>query len=166
MNKRSRVIGDFKLRKTLRAIHKTAPNILRPALEQGAQKILSDMKALIPKDEGDGSAALTAFVAKSGLDAQVGIRGKKKNEEFFYLRFVEYGTKGYKGESYTRAGRLRRRSSKTKFARGTGISLGKYPDIPARRAQPFLRPAYDMNREEIRVLLSQAIRETLRRAAK
>ena len=163
MNKRSRVIGDFKLRKTLRAIHKTAPNILRPALEQGAQKILSDMKALIPKDEGDGSAAPTAFVAKSGLDAQIGIRGKKKNEEFFYLRFVEYGTKGYKGESYTRAGKLRRRSSKTKFARG--ISLGRYPDIPARRAQPWLRPAYDMNREEIRVLLSQAIRETLRRAA-
>ena len=164
--KRSRAIGDIRLRKILREIHKTADNILRPVMQESANRILSDMKMLVPKDTGHGASSLTAFVSKSGLDAQVGIRGKRTQETSFYLRFYEYGTKGYSGERYRRQSRNIKRSKKPKYSRRTKASFGIYPDIPARRARPWLRPALDMNRESVRQLISAAIAETLRRAAK
>lgn len=158
---RSRVIGDIKLRKMLREIHKTADNLLRPAMQESASRILSDMRMLVPKDTGHGADELSAFVSRSGLDAQVGIRGKRTQERAFYLRFLEYGTKGYSGESYRR-----KRSKKPKYSRKMNANFGIYPNIPARRAQPWLRPSYDMNREAIKQLISAAITETLRRAAR
>lgn len=184
MAKRSRVIGDFKLRRTLRTIHKTMDNELRSAMQKGADMILEDQRRLIPKDTGAGAAALEAFVAASGLDAQIGLRGKRKNREFFYLKFAEYGTKGYSGVLYQRAdaskpggshtvnrdrsqlsgrNRLGRRETKNK---SDGESFfGYYPDIPARPAHPWLRPSYDLNRDEMVALIRAAIDSTLRRAA-
>lgn len=163
---RSRVIGDIKLRKMLREIHKTADNLIKPAMQESASRILADMRMLVPKDTGHGADELSAFVSKSGLDAQVGIRGKRTQERAFYLRFYEYGTKGYSGERYRRQSRSMKRSEKPKYSRRTKANFGIYPDIPARRAQPWLRPSYDMNREAIRQLISAAITETLRRAAR
>ena len=98
MARRSRVIGDFKLRRTLRNIHQTMDNQIRPAMQKSADQILETMRELIPRDTGAAAEALEAFVARSGLDAQVGIRGKKNNRKFFYLKFIEYGTKAV---SYT-----------------------------------------------------------------
>ena len=163
---RSRVIGDIKLRKMLREIHKTADNLLKPAMQESASRILSDMRMLVPKDTGHGADELSAFVSKSGLDAQVGIRGKRTQERAFYLRFWEYGTKGYSGKSYRRKGKFVTRSKKKKYSYRADANFGRYPDIPARRARPWLRPSYDMNREVIQQLISAAIAETLRRAAK
>ena len=89
--RRSRMSGDFKLRRTLRTLHQTMDNELAPVMRDSAERILSTMKDLIPKGTGAAAAALTVFVSKSGLDAQIGIRGKKNKQRFFYLRFVEYG---------------------------------------------------------------------------
>lgn len=163
---RSRVIGDIKLRKMLREIHKTADNLIKPAMQESASRILSDMRTLVPKDTGHGADELSAFVSKSGLDAQVGIRGKRTQERAFYLRFLEYGTKGYSGKSYRRKGKFVTRSKKKKYSYRADANFGRYPDIPARRARPWLRPSYDMNRETVRHLISAAITETLRRAAR
>jgi len=160
MAKRSRVSGDFKLRRTLRTIHKSIDNQLRPAMQEAAGLLLTDMKQLIPKDTGAAANALEAFVAKSGLDAQVGIRGKRKLDEFFYLRFVEFGTKGVSGETRN-DGRKRRTTNKSDGA----SFFGAFPDIPARPAHPFMRPAMDMNRERIGEIIRGAIEATLRRAA-
>lgn len=160
MAKRSRVIGDFKLRRTLRKIHKTMDNQLRPAMQEAADLVLADMKRLIPKDSGEAANALTAFVAKSGLDAQVGIRGKRKQAYFYYLRFVEFGTKGVSGETRN-DGRKRRTTNKSD---GENF-FGAFPDIPAQPARPFMRPAMDMNRERIEEIIRGAIEATLRRAA-
>lgn len=160
MARRSRILGDFKLRRLLRNIHKTLDNELKPAMQEGADKILADMQRLAPKDTGAGAAALTAFVAKSGLDAQIGLRGKKANRKFYYLRFIEYGTKGVSGEK--RAGNRNRRDSNKSDGEHW---FGKYPDIPARPAHPFVRPAYDLNRDEMVALIRQAIASTLARAA-
>lgn len=160
MAKRSRVIGDFRLRKTLRSIHKTMDNRLRPAMQEAADRVLADMKQLIPKDTGEAAEALEAFVAKSGLDAQVGLRGKRKRDEFYYLRFVEFGTKGVSGE--TRNDGSRRRP--TNKSDGEHF-FGRFPDIPAQPARPFMRPAMDMNRERVMEIIREAIDATLRRAA-
>lgn len=160
MARKSSIRGDFKLRRTLRNIHKTMDNQLKPAMQRAADQVLETQRALIPKDTGASAAALEAFVSKSGLDAQIGIRGKKDNNDFFYLKFIEYGTKGYKGGK--RAGN-RNRSDKNK---SDGESFfGKYPDIPARPAHPFLRPSFDLNRTDIISIIKRAIDQTLKRAS-
>ena len=138
MARRSSVQGDFKLRGLLRRIGNEMENDLRPAMVQAANLVLATQHEMIPKDEGDAENALTAFVSKSGLDAQIGIRGKKKNQKIFYAKFIEHGTKQY--------------------TRGDGV-------VAARPAHPWLRPSYDMNRDEIQSIISRAIASTLKKAA-
>lgn len=183
--RRSRMSGDFKLRRTLRNIHATMDNELRPTMQKCADRILGTMQQLIPKDTGEAAAALKAFVSKSGLDAQIGIRGKRYNQRFFYLRFIEYGTKGYNGTLYRRADRnsigghtnnrdkskmggrrnaLRARDTKNKSDGAT--FYGKYPDIPARPAHPWLRPAMDVNREFVIAEIEAAISRALIKASR
>ncbi len=183
--RRSRMSGDFKLRRTLRNIHATMDNELKPVMQEAANQILASMKQFVPKDTGAAAAALRAFVSKSGLNAEIGIRGKRDNQRFFYLRFLETGTKGYSGALYQRADRdavggvhtntrdksqlkgrrniLRQRPTKNKSDGST--FYGKYPDIPARPAHPWLRPAMDVNRELVLASIEAAINRTLRRAS-
>lgn len=182
--RRSSLQGDFKLRRTLRNIHNTMDNELRPAMQEVANQVLATMRQLIPRDTGDAAGALEAFVSKSGLDAQIGIRGKADSRRFFYLRFVEYGTKGHSGKLYQRGDvdavsgmhttnrdlsklsgkdRLSRRETKNKSDGAT--FFGKYPDIPARPAHPWLRPSYDVNREFILLSIQSAVMATLKRAS-
>ncbi len=158
--RRSRMSGDFKLRRTLRNIHATMDNELVGAMRESADRILGTMRELIPKDTGAAAAALKVFVSKSGLDAQIGIRGKKDNERFFYLRFIEYGTKGYTGNKRS-GNRTRRPTNKSNGA----SFFGKYPDIPVRPAHPWLRPAKDVNREYVLANIRAAVARTLRKAS-
>lgn len=160
-SRRSRMSGDFKLRRTLRNIHAEMDNELRPAMQSSANKVLATMRSLIPKDTGAAAGALTAFVSKSGLDAQIGIRGKKENRRFFYLRFLEYGTKGYDGSK--RSGDRNRRP--TNKSDGTHF-YGKYPQIPALPAHPWLRPSMDVNREVVLADIRAVVGRTLSKASK
>ena len=159
--RRSRMSGDFKLRRTLRNIHATMDNELVPAMQEAADKVLATMKELIPRDTGASAAALKVFVSKSGLDAEIGIRGKKDMRRFYYLKFLEYGTKGYTGKK--RAGGRNRRT--TNKSDGTNF-YGKYPDIPARPAHPWLRPAMDVNREFVLASVRAAVARSLNKASR
>ena len=156
MARRSSVKGDFRLRGLLRRIGNQMESDLRPAMQKAADLVLETQRELIPKDTGESAAALEAFVSKSGLDAQIGIRGKKKARRFFFLRFIEYGTKGREGK----AGK-----NPTNKSDGSNF-FGYAPDIPARPAHPFIRPSYDLNKDEIRKILSEAIASTLDKAAR
>jgi len=129
--------GNFKLRGLLRRIGNQMESELRPAMVQAANLVLSTQESLMPRDTGEAAEALEAFVSKSGLDAQIGIRGKRDNRHFFYTRFVEYGTKQY--------------------TIGDGV-------FAARPAHPWLRPSIDINRDDIRLIISHAIASTLRKA--
>lgn len=180
----SRVLGDFKLRKMLRQFPEQVEANLKPAMHKAADLLLADMQRNIPEDTGAGRKALTAFVAKSGLDAQVGLRGKRKRRDFFYLKFLEYGTKGYKGKLYRRAdsnavggehtvnrdrskmrGRYALRQRDTKNKTDGKNWFGYYPDIPARPARPFIRPALYGNRFAVQKLIQEAVSTTLKRIA-
>lgn len=175
--RRSRMAGDFKLRRTLRTIHQTMDNELRTTMQAAAHRVLTTMQSLVPRDTGAAAAALKAYVSKSGLDAQIGIRGKKDNRRFFYLRFLEYGTKGYSGAQYRRADAAAVSGSHNKNRNGgagqgsaknksNGATFfGKYPDIPARVAHPWLRPALDVNRELVLASIRQAVGRTLKKAS-
>nr|WP_272905831.1 HK97-gp10 family putative phage morphogenesis protein [Pseudomonas petrae] len=136
--RRSSIQGDFKLRGLLRRIGNEMESDLRPAMVEAADLVLATQQRLIPRDTGEIEQGLEAFVSKSGLDAQIGIRGKKDNRHFFYGRFLEYGTKQYVRGDHT---------------------------VAARAAHPWLRPSYDMNRDQIATIISRAIEATLRRAA-
>ncbi|WP_236238365.1 HK97-gp10 family putative phage morphogenesis protein [Pseudomonas faucium] len=160
MARRSSIRGDIRLRRTLRNIHKTMDNELQPAMLEAANRILETQRQLIPKDTGAAAAALTVYVSPSGLDAQIGIRGKRANGKFFYMRFIEYGTKGYAGGK--RASERNRRA--TNKSDGTHF-FGKYPDIPARPAHPWLRPSMQVNREYVMADIEAAVRRTLRKAS-
>ena len=138
MARRSSVQGNIKLRGLLRRIGNQIESDLRPAMVQAANLVLETQTYLIPRDTGDSAEALTAFVSKSGLDAEIGIRGKKDNRRYFYTKFSEYGTKGY--------------------------TMGDTA-IPARPAHPWLRPSYDLNREQIVMLITRAIASTLQKAS-
>lgn len=138
MARRSSMQGDFKLRGLLRRIGNQMESELRPAMVRAANLVLATQQDLIPRDTGDAEGALKAFVSKSGLDAQIGIRGKKDSRRFFYGRFLEYGTKQY--------------------------DLGD-STVAARPAHPWLRPSYDMNREQIIDLITMAIASTLKKAS-
>lgn len=156
MARRSSVKGDFKLRGVLRRIGNQMESDLRPAMQKAADLVLETQRQLIPVDTGAGRDALTAFVSKSGLDAQIGLRGKKANRKFFYLKFVERGTKGSQGK----AGK-----NPTNKSDGSNF-FGYAPDIPARPAHPFIRPSYDLNKDAIRQILADAINDTLEKAAR
>jgi HK97 gp10 family phage protein len=136
-------------------------NELKPAMQKAADRVLQTMKDLVPKDTGEAAAALTAFVSSSGLNAEIGLRGKRNNERYFYLRFLEYGTKGYIGGKRSES----RKRTPTNKSDGSHF-FGKYPDIPARPAHPWLRPAMQVNREFVLAEIEAAITRTLRKASK
>ncbi len=160
MARRSRIKGDFKLRGVLRRIGQLDQSDLPPAMAQAADLVLATQQALMPRDTGAAANALEVRISKNGLDARVGIIGKKKNRDFYYVKFLEYGTKGYSGNQRA-GGRKRRKTNKSDGQSFFGYS----PDIPARPAHPWLRPSIDTNRDDIRVIIREAIARTLARAA-
>ncbi|MCY1409485.1 hypothetical protein D9M71_248360 [compost metagenome] len=185
MTRRSRIKGDFKLRGALRRIAAIGESDLPQAMAQAADLVLATQQRLIPRDTGDAASALQVKISKNGLDARIGIIGKADNRHYFYLRFVEYGTKGYSGVLYQRAdanavggthtvnrdrsqlkgrNRLGRRETKNK-SNGSNF-FGYYPDIPARPAHPWLRPSIELNRDDIRIIVRGAIDSTLAHAAR
>lgn len=163
--RQSSIRGDFKLRGVLRRIGQLGESDLPAALQEAADLVLKTQKDLIPKDTGDSAEALQVRITKanqiSGLDARIGIIGKRDNRKFYYLRFIEHGTKGYTGGKRS-GNRNRRKKNKT-----DGQSFfGYQPDIPARPAHPWLRPSIDLNRAEIADIIRKAIDSTLEKAAK
>lgn len=156
--RQSSIRGDFKLRGVLRRIGQLGESDLPAALQEASELVLKTQKELIPKNTGASAEALQVRITKanqiSGLDARIGIIGKRDNRKFFFLRFVEYGTKGRKGKE----GSKNRTDGKNFY--------GKSPDIPAIPAHPWLRPSIDLNRDEIREIIRQAIDSTLEKAAK
>ena len=185
MARRSRIKGDFKLRGVLRRIAALDESDLPAAMAKAADVVLATQQQLSPRDTGEAANALQVKVSKNGLDARVGIIGKNDNSRFFYLRFVEYGTKGYAGKLYQRQDKskpggthtnnrdksqmrgrrnaIRARATKNK-SNGKAF-FGYYPNIPQRSAKPWLRPSIDTNRDDIRVIIREAIDRTLARAA-
>lgn len=183
--RRSRIKGDFKLRGVLRRIAALEQSDLPAAMAKAADLVLATQQQLIPRDTGEAASALQVRISKNGLDARVGIIGKADNRRFFYLRFVEYGTKGYSGTKYRRqdagavggehtvnrdrsqlAGRNRLGQRATKNKSDGQTFFGYYPDIPERPAHPWLRPSIQTNRDDIRSIIRGAIASTLARAAR
>lgn len=154
--RRSRVISTRARIKMRRLLQHTETD-MKPTMEHIAQMVLDSMQEGVPRDTGSLADALTAFVSKNGLRVEVGLRGKKKLHEFFYARFIEFGTKGHeikpvsgKALSFDALG-------------GDGEIFGAV-DHPGQPARPFMQPAYDTNKDEILRMINAMVNEALEKA--
>lgn len=78
---------------------------VRVAVKDGAERVLFEMKARAPYDEESWLWSvkgrprkhlrdqLEAKIAKNGLSARIGLLGKRVASEFFFWRYLEFGTK-------------------------------------------------------------------------
>jgi len=139
----SKVKGGAKLRRKLKRFPEEATGELKEEIEDGARQLQAETVRRIPRDSGDLANALKSKSAvgkkDKGLKWEFGLRGKKLQRDFFYWRFVEYGTKGFSGTD----------------RRGRQIT------IPPMRARPALRPALEKVRKGMRKRIDQAMDRAL-----
>lgn len=142
----------------LRALPPAARAEIVRALDDSIRHIQATAVTLAPMRTGTLRRALSAPQAigrrKQGLEVEFGLRTKSLQRRAFYAPFVEYGTRGYS------TGGIRLRGV-------TREGLGRYRkikrNIPARPAQPFLRPAIRINipfwQRAVRGALQRALRQ-------
>lgn len=159
-------------------------NELQPAMAKAAARVLATQQQLIPKDTGAASAALRVYVAPAA-----GCPGRHQRQagqppillpavprvwhQGLFRQHVPTGRpqRGWrcatnnrdKSKLKGRRNAFRQRDTKNK-SDGQHF-FGKYPDIPARPAHPWLRPSLDVNREYVMADLQEAVRRTLRKAS-
>lgn len=137
--------------KLRRILTETDSNI-RGAMQDSANLLQKEIVRNAPVDSGNLRDSITAFVAKNGLRAEVGLRGKKAKRDAFYARFIEFGSKGHKVS--TRKGVLSDGNN----------TFGKSADIPAMPARPFIQPAWDAKKPDIMNRINKVITDAVRKA--
>lgn len=156
---RSRITGFPKLRQKL----KRAPEAIRAGVAKAIEESIKDVQrravALAPVDTGNLRDTLASKQAigfkEKGMRAEFGLRTKSIRKRAYYAHMVEFGTKGYKAGD-------KRRSGKT--AKGKDRMQRVNKDVPARPAQPFMRPAFEMARPGIRLRIRKALGEAAQKA--
>lgn len=141
---RSRVAVNPSIRRALQALPDLVEREITPELEEAGELILADMRQGLHNVTGEGAAALTYKIERQGLRLRIGLLTKKARKQGYHLRFIEFGTKGLRGEIRAN-GRKRRATNKADGAH----FFGKFPDLPAQRARPFMQPAFDLNRGHV-----------------
>jgi len=156
---RSRVVGGPKLRQKLKRAPETIRAGVAAAIEESIKDVQRRAVALAPVDTGnlrDTLASKQAVGIKDkGMRAEFGLRTKSVRKRAYYAHFIEFGTKGYK------AGDLRHNKTS---AKGRKYYTKVKSDVPARPAQPFMRPAFEMARPGIRLRIRKALGDAAKRA--
>lgn len=87
-----KVSGGTRLRRVLRRLPEQTDRHIRPAIQEGAERILGAAQTNAPRNSGNLIAQMTTAIAKSGLQARVGFTTKTRQREAFYAAFYElYG---------------------------------------------------------------------------
>lgn len=124
--------GSRNFRKLLANANRATEGEISKASTDIAKAVLADQQRLAPRDQGDLAGALAYRVSKSGLNVRIGLITRQARSDFYYARFLEFGTKGYAGQ--VRPGRANRKRYRVVI-----------PPMPPR---PFIGPSFDMNRDE------------------
>ena len=105
MARRKRIVGASRLKRKLKRMPENITQEIREVIADGSQKVLGDMKTRAPSSresaprDWEGRSrlklrdALEARISKDGLLARIGIMGKKNRKSFFFVPFLEFGTK-------------------------------------------------------------------------
>jgi HK97 gp10 family phage protein len=160
MSRKSMVIGGPRIRRILRAMPQEGRKEIADALDRGIRMVQATAVALAPSDTGNlkRTLAMKGAIGKreGGLRVEFGLRTRRLQKKAYYASFVEFGTKGYRAGSVRVSGR--------KGKNGRAFFKGVDNDIPARPAQPFLRPAFDANYVAIRRIVNGAVRSAIQKA--
>jgi HK97 gp10 family phage protein len=151
---RSRAELDPKFRRLMQRLDRDMVDPLKREIAASGRKVYEDAFGNVPVDTGDLRDALGFRMGSAGLAAEIGYDPKafkaKWRKAGWRAHFVHNGTQGYKAGERRRSGRTSTRVAK---------------DIPARPARPFLRDAFDKNREEILQRHRAAVAEVLKKAS-
>lgn len=162
------VRGLSKLQRKLRALPERAKDRISKALEESAEEIVRLAQNLVPIDEmtlyesigwtyGDppqGSISLGSVRQGRGRDDGLKITVFAGNDEAFYARWVEFGTKAHNVASG--GGTVRGQQS---LASGGGLGH------PGASAQPFFYPAYRAVSRRVRSRITRATNRAAREEA-
>jgi len=143
MTRRSRVIGGRSLRRKLRKLPAAIRKEIREVIEDGAQDILNDAVERAPEEGTNPYATdelrtkLRYRVTKDGLTARIGSWGKRRRAAHAHL--VEFGVAPHQ----------------------ITMPSGEVIDHPGAPAQPFLLPAFKLNRRRIGAAIAAAINRAI-----
>lgn len=146
------IIGGRELDQLLATlVPKVEKNIMRTALRAGAVVFLEEVKARVPRNNGDlaASARITSRVRRGEVSASA----KVGNKTAWYAHLVEYGTRAHKITAKREGGALR-------FLGVTSKSVMH----PGAKAGPFMRPAADAAFTGAVAAVQKKIRERLTKA--
>lgn len=150
---RSEVQRSKRLRRVFRALEPEMLEPIKKALDEGAQRIESDMLSGVPRDTGLTANEIAIKKARDGLTAVIGPgaryisvtrnpfdttmkvtnRNRRAMMAFFRAYWAEFGTKGSPARN-----------------------------IPPQPARPFMIPAFDRNRDGIQKSVNERVAEVLR----
>ena len=132
-----KITGLSDLGRNLKALEeKVQGQVLRRAVEAGAQPVLESAKSNAPVDTGQlrDSLEITTSLKEGTAVASVGTGEKDYQGETFYASFVEYGHTTKQGKH-----------------------------VPPK---PFLRPAFDSNKERSMGIIVDELKRGIEQAAK
>ena len=127
---------------------------IKPAMQDSVNILHKEVMMNVPRDTGNLEDQITAHVAANGLRGEVGLRTKRAKQQGFYLRFLEFGTKGHK---------IAVGSGKKVLSDGDN-TFGTNASIPALPARPVLQPAWDSKKSVIINRVSKVITDAITKA--
>lgn len=128
---------------------------IKPVMKGAADGLRDEIKSNIRDHSGELSSLITSFVAKNGLRAEAGLRGKKAKKKGFYLRFLETGTKSHVISA--RSGGVLSNGKQT---------FGESVNHPGTPARPVMQPAWDKQKPDIIKATSKVINDAVKKAQK
>ena len=124
---------------------------IRPAMQDAVNKLHKEIIANTPRDTGNLEDLITAYVNSTGTVGEVGLRGKKAKAAGFYLRFLEFGTKGHD---------VKVGSGKKVLSDGDD-TFGTNADIPAMAPRPILSSAWHREKPVIINKISKVVNDAI-----
>jgi HK97 gp10 family phage protein len=141
---------------------------VRAGLVAGARVVRDQARVLAPRASGKMAKAIRTGSTKVNQDGTVSVRirlrseksGQGYNNHAFLGAIWERGRRAYSGIVIQRAGGKRARSKK--FHTDGTDSWGRFPDLAALSAHPFMAPALDMKAVEAVNAFGARVREYLK----
>lgn len=170
MASRSRMTGNTKLRRTLRRIDPAITQELRDVVKDGLEAIKWDAISFVPIDEGDLARSIDYKLGRDGLTGVVGPGAKAA--ELARKKAASgsaFGTVAKKGGGKVRLSRSNQELL-WEFFKGYWVEFGTKGNaarnIPPMAPQPFMAPAYDVNRLWFSRRAQRALVRALERASR
>ncbi len=147
------ILGADRLRKKLSQLPAVAQEMIREAMQAGAEEIVALMRSLCPKGSGRLARSIGWTWGKAPKGSVIVAKGESPfgdatitiyagDAEAFYARFVEFGVAAHK------AG---------------GLFEGAV--IPAIAAHPFFFPAYRAKRKRVKSRITRAMNKAAKQVA-